>query len=288
MRSGFVAVVGRPNVGKSTLVNRMVGAKVSIVTEKAGTTRNRIMGIVNGDDYQLVLVDTPGLQHLKNRLGEEMMRGTRRSMDDADWTIHVVAVDEEARRWDETLVGQLPANTVLVLNRRDLAPTLEHAAAYEARFPYRAVFATSAVTGEGVMELIDFLAQHMPQGPAYFPVDAFSNQEDEALVAELIREQILFLTSEEIPHAVLVVVEPLRTRENGLMDVVATLYVERESQKGILIGKKGQMLKQIGTQARLEIERIYGTKVHLKLWVKVKEGWRDQENLLRRHGLSSK
>ena len=286
MRSGFVAVAGRPNVGKSTLVNALCGGKVAIVSDKPQTTRRRIFGIATGDSHQLVLADLPGFQRPRDALTEHMQRTVDQSFDDVDAVLFVV--DARARigagdRFIAQRVFALGVPVVIAVNKVDrlkpghIASQMQTAAALG---DFRALHPVSAKTGDGVGELRDELIGLLPEGPLYFPAGQRTDLAQEAQIAELVREQALALTREEVPHAVSVDVEEIEDRA-----VRATVYVETESQKQIVVGKGGTMVRQIGTRARPEIEQLLGRRIFLELHVKVRPKWRRDEAMLERLGI---
>ncbi len=307
--SGVVALVGRPNVGKSTLLNRMVGEKVSIVSPKPQTTRTRILGVVNRPEGQLVLVDTPGLHPAKGSLGQAMRAATLGALEDVDLILLLVEPSlgkdghtPELTGGDRVVLERLSRvrkPRVLALNKVDAVakpPLLPLAELYRGALGFDDTFFISARTGEGVEELLQSLLRRLPESDALFPADTFTDQSERALAAELIREQVLFHCREEVPHASAVLVEVFDESDRaprpgaqgalqGLIRIAATIYVERESQKAIVIGKQGAMLKAIGTDARGALERMLGTHVYLSLRVKVEPRWRDSERGLRRVGL---
>jgi GTP-binding protein Era len=286
VRSGFVAVAGRPNVGKSTLVNQLCGGKVAIVSDKPQTTRRRIAGVVNGDGYQLVLVDLPGFQRPRDPLTEHMQRTVDESLADVDGVLFVLAADERIGPGDRFIAARVfagEAPVVVALNKVDrLKPDRIAAEIAEAASlgDFHALHPVSAKTGDGVAALRDELAALLPEGPAYFPEGEVTDLPLEARIAELVREKALALTREEVPHAVTVAVEELE--ENRIHAVV---YVETESQKGIVVGKGGRMIREIGSRARPEIELLLGRKVFLELTVKVRPRWRRDEAMLARLGI---
>lgn len=298
MRSGFVAVAGRPNVGKSTLVNALVGAKVAVVSDKSQTTRRAIRGIVNGEregePFQLVLVDLPGFQHPRDALTERMQRRVERELADCDGALFVLNGAERSAGGDRFIAGALRATGVAVVaavNKVDLLDRARTAAALaaaarleDAGVDVRAVLPVSARRGTGVEPLRTELAALLPEGPSYFPATEVSDQPVEIALAELIREQALRRTRQEVPHSVEVKVEELTERDD-LVVVRAVTWVETESQKGILIGAGGGMIRAIGTAARRELERTLGRHVHLDLTVKVRPSWRRDEELLDRLGI---
>jgi len=286
VKSGFVAVAGRPNVGKSTLVNALCGRKVAIVSDKPQTTRRRIRGIVNGDGHQLVLVDLPGFQRPRDALTEHMQRTVDLAIEDVDAVLFVLDGAERSGAGDHFIarrVFALGVPVVIALNkvdRLDAAGIAERITEASTLGDFRALHPVSARTGDGIDDLRAELIDLLPQGPLYFSPDQATDEPVEAQVDEAIREQALALTREEIPHAISVEVE-----EVGDKVVEAVLYVETESQKGIVVGKGGAMIKQIGSRARPEIERILGRGIFLELRVKVKERWRRDERMLERLGI---
>jgi GTP-binding protein Era len=298
LRSGFVAVAGRPNVGKSTLVNALVGAKVAVVSDKSQTTRRAIRGIVNGErqgePYQLVLVDLPGFQNPRDALTERMQRQVEREVADCDAALFVLNGAERSAGGDRFIANTLrgagvpvvaAVNKVDLLDRAATARALSEAAALEeGGVDVRAVVPTSALRSAGVDSLVEELAAILPEGPAYFPAGEVSDQPREILLAELIREQALRRTREEVPHSIEVQVEDVEDRDE-ITVVRGVLWVETESQKGILIGAGGSMIRSIGTAARRELERRLGNRVHLDLTVKVRPAWRRDDSLLDRLGI---
>jgi len=285
-RSGFVAIVGRPNAGKSTLVNTLVGRKVAIVSPRPQTTRNRIQGIVNRDDAQIVLIDTPGIHQPHNVLSRQMMDEAQHALEGVDVLSLIVdasvdfgAGDQFSLEW----VRRFHGPTFLLLNKVDrvrkqiLLPLIER---YAALYDFAEVFPVSALTGEGCPALVDSWLARLPESPPYFPPDQFTDQPERFLAAELIREKAIVATREEVPHAIAVLVDSFEEKKE-LVKIRATLYVEREGQKGILIGKRGETMKKIGTQARREIESILGTHIFLELFVKVQPNWRQNSALVR-------
>ncbi len=301
-RSGFVAVIGRPNVGKSTLVNRIVGQKVAIVSPKPQTTRNRILGILTREDVQVIFVDTPGLHRPRHRLGQAMVAAAAAAIPDADVVLFMVDVSapptDEDRLIAHLIRKQTEAPVVLVLNKMDLLPAEKvkpHTQSYwelasdlipptGGRMAGGGWMMTVATEGVNLDKLLELIVEALPEGPRYYPGDQVTDQTEREIAAELIREQVLRYTRQEVPHAVAVVVEEFKERENNVIYVGANIFVEKNSQKGIIIGHKGQMLRQIGTAARREIERMTGGRVYLDLWVKVRKGWRRDERELRRLG----
>ena len=290
-RSGFVALAGRPNVGKSTLVNRIVGGKVAIVSDKPQTTRREIRGVATRDDWQLVLVDLPGVQRPRDALTERMQRQVERSLADADAALFVLNGEQEIGPGDRFIAEALkqsgvPVVTVLnKLDRLDRPRTVKAlAAAAELGVPGE-LYPVSAKTGDGVGEVVRELVALMPEGAFLYPPDEESDQSLELRLAELVREQVLLRTREELPHAVEVEIDEIEEREDGLLVVRARVWAETESQKGILVGAGGRMVRAVGTAARKEIEHALDRRVHLELQVRVRRGWRRDEGLLDRLGI---
>lgn len=295
MRSGFVAILGRPNVGKSTLLNRVLGEKVAIVTPKPQTTRTRLLGILNREDAQLVLVDTPGIHRPRGRLNEFMVRTARAAVGDVD--LALVVVEANHPHPDDRLVVEaatagrrpvvLAVNKVdLVRDRNALLPVLD---AFAKLADFEAIVPLSATTGENVDRLLDILLGRLPEGPRYFPPDMITDQSERALAAELIREQLMLQTEQELPYTTAVVVDAwddnrAEAPEDRLVRVSATVHVERESQKGIVIGKGGQRIKAVGTAARAGLERLLGCRVFLELFVRVQRNWTRDPRSLREFG----
>ncbi len=293
-KSGFVAVIGRPNVGKSTLVNALVGRKIAIVSPKPQTTRQRIRGILTAPDYQMIFVDTPGI-HTKpgHRLNELMIEQAIAAIPNADVILFVVDVAVAPREEDAHIAQLLQAKAqkrpvVFALNKMDqldLEQAQTHIERYWALLPdYADSIPISALKGTNLELLREHLLKFLPEGPRYYPSDQITDQTEHQIAAELIREAMLRFTHQEVPHAAAVYVEDYHERENDVLYVSATIWVERESQKPIVIGKQGQRLKQIGSAARVELERFIGGKVYLELWVKVQPEWRDREGRLRELG----
>lgn len=295
-KSGFVALIGRPNVGKSTLMNTLLGQKVAIVSPKPQTTRNRILGIKTKPEFQIIFMDTPGIHRPKHQLGEYMVTTAVSAIPDADAILFMVDVSVKPTRQDQEIARLITKRSpetpvLLVLNKMDrLTPDKvePHCEAYWGLNPtegwYRDWMMTRATTGNNLDKLLDQIVAALPQGPRYYPGDQVTDQTERQICAELIREQVLRFTHQEIPHSVAVVVEEFKARSETLIYVGANIFVERKSQKGIIIGKKGAMLRKIGAAARTQIERLTGTQVFLELWVKVSEDWRKHRVRLRRLG----
>jgi len=285
-RSGFVAIVGRPNAGKSTLVNTLVGRKVAIVSPKPQTTRNRIQGIVNRDDAQIVLIDTPGIHQAKNVLSRQMMDEAQHALEGVDVLSLIVDASAEFGAGDQfslEWVGRFHGPIFLLLNKVDrvrkqlLLPLIER---YTGLYDFAEVFPISALTGEACPALVDAWLARLPESPPYFPPDQFTDQPERFLAAELIREKAILATRDEVPHAIAVLVDSFEEKKD-LLKIRATVYVEREGQKGILIGKGGETMKKIGTQARKDIESILDAHIFLELFVKVQPNWRQNAVLVR-------
>jgi len=290
-RSGFVSIVGRPNSGKSTLVNYLVGEKVSIVTDKPQTTRNVVRGIVTRPEGQIVLLDTPGVHKPTHRMNERMMQAVRDAMSEVDAVTLIVDASVPFGRGDEftlDLIRPVVAPKFLLLNKvdkikkQDLLPQIDR---YAKLLPFEEVIPISALTGDGVETFVSVLFKHLPVGPAYYPEDQFTDQPERAIAAEVVREKLIDHTREELPYSTAVVIDQFEEGET-LHRIHATIYVERDSQKAIVIGKGGQMLKDVGSAARLDLEKFFGRKIYLELKVKVEKSWRDDEQTLERFGFS--
>ncbi|HMM27093.1 MAG TPA: GTPase Era [Aggregatilineaceae bacterium] len=292
-KSGFVAVIGRPNVGKSTLMNALLGEKVAIVSPKPQTTRLRQLGIYTRDDAQVVFVDTPGIHNPRTPLGEFMVTVALDALKDADVILFVADLSEDATAEDRQiadLVRQAQAETpaLLVLNKVDLVDSPDRLQRRVAEFrglvPDADWLTTVATTGEGAPQVLEHIIGKLPEGPRYYPADQLSDTAMRDIVAEIIREKVLLNLEQEVPHGVATVVEEYKQRSDDMTYIHATIYVERDTHKGIVIGKKGQMLKTISQQAREEIEAFVGSRVYLELWVKVLKNWRRDERSLRQLG----
>ena len=285
-KSGFVAVVGRPNVGKSTLINALIDDKIVIVSDKAQTTRNRIVCVYTDEKKQIVFMDTPGIHKPKHKLGEFMVDQAVDSLREVEAVLFVVAANEKRGPGDNFVIEQLRKVNVpvfLIVNKIDTMEKqdlLEAIVSYENSYPFEAVVPISAKEKDNIEEVVNLLEKHLPEGPKYFPDDMITDQPERLIISDIVREKILLQTHDEIPHAIAVDVDEMKTREDGTTYVRATIYVERDSQKGIIIGKQGAMLKTIGRQARGDVERLLATKVFLDLWVKVKKDWRKKSGML--------
>ncbi|SMB92999.1 GTP-binding protein Era [Thermanaeromonas toyohensis ToBE] len=289
-RSGFAGLIGRPNAGKSTLLNTLVGRKVAIISDKPQTTRNKILGVYTDEQAQIIFLDTPGIHKPRHRLGEYMVQVAQQTLKEVDVVVYVVDAAVEPGAGEEYILNSLKGIStpvILVLNKIDLISEeqlLRVQQFFQSRFEPAGMVALSALQGTNVEQLPPLIIQHLPPGPQYYPPEQITDQPARLIIAELIREKILLLTEEEVPHAVAVVVEDMLERPGGILYVPATIYVERDSQKGILIGKGGRMLKEIGILARQEIEALLGNKIYLDLRVRVKKDWRRQEGALRQLG----
>ena len=289
-KSGIISIVGRPNVGKSTLTNALVGDKVAIVTNKPQTTRNRITGVVTRGESQFVLLDTPGLHKARTRLGDYMVNVVRQSVADVDAIVLVVEPIANIGAPEQELIDRIKAlgcPGVLVINKIDTVKKedlLAVMAVYSEAMAWNAVLPISAKDEEGLEELLDVLEQYLPEGPQLFPDDMTSDQPERQIAAEIVREKLLLCLDKEIPHGTAVEIIKWSEREDGIIDMHATIYCEKDSHKGIIIGKRGAMLKKISTLARQDVEKFMGTKVYLETWVKVKENWRDNVNLIKNFG----
>lgn len=294
-KSAFIAIIGRPNVGKSSILNKLLCQKVAIVSSKPQTTRTRIMGVLTEGKDQLVFLDTPGMHKPKNSLGDYMVRSINESVAGVDACLLVTEAGQEIRENERMLiekVKKLDLPCVLAINKTDTINDkeviLEQIIKYSKEMDFDAIVPVSAETGSKLDELKEELKKFTSEGGHFFPDDTLTDQPEKVLAAEMIREKILRLTEKEIPHGTAVVIERMKMRDDkNLMDIDATIYCERDTHKGILIGKKGAMLKKISTYARQDMENFFGCKVNLKTWIKVKEDWRNKENLMRSFGFDS-
>ncbi|SMO50183.1 GTPase Era [Melghirimyces algeriensis] len=289
-KSGFVALIGRPNVGKSTLLNYVLGQKVAIMSDKPQTTRNKIRGVYTTDTEQVIFLDTPGIHKPKSRLGDWMVKTAREALEEVDLVLFLVDADEGIGAGDRYIIKRLKevrTPVFLVVNKIDrvhpdaLLPLID---TYRKEFSFKEVVPISALHGNNTSTLLQLIVEELPEGPAYYPSEYVTDHPERFIVGELIREKVLHLTREEVPHSVAVVVEEMTPEEENRIFVRATILTERSSQKGILIGKQGSMLKEVGKRARKEIQRLLGSPVYLDLWVKVKRDWRNEEYMLRQLG----
>ncbi len=292
-RSGFITIIGRPNAGKSTLMNTILEQKIAIVSDKPQTTQNKIRGFYTTDDAQLIFIDTPGIHKPKHKLGEFMNEAAKSAVDGVDVIFYIVDGSEAYGKGEEYIIRSLPEGTpvFLLLNKIDLlekSALLRLIGEYSGRFPFAEIVPVSALKDENIDRLLAAVIPYLPEGPRYYPDDMVTDQPERAIMAEIIREKVLESTEEEIPHAVAVEMLEVKEREDGTVYASAVIYAERESQKGILIGKHGAMLKKIGRNARLEMEKTLGSKFYLELWVKVKKDWRNKDIYLRNFGFDKK
>lgn len=289
-KSGFVAIVGRPNVGKSTFMNYVLGQKIAIMSDKAQTTRNKIQGVYTKDNAQIVFLDTPGIHKPKHELGEFMVKSSYSALKEVDAVLFMVNVSEKRGPGDDFIIEKLKGIKTpifLVLNKIDLVTPevlLERVESYKDALDFAGVFPISVLQGNNVNELMEALIEALPEGPQYYPADQITDHPEYFVVSELIREKILQLTQEEIPHSVAVTVDKMQKDEFDKVHVYANIIVERKSQKGIIIGKGGRLLKEIGTRARRDIQQLLGNKVYLELWVKVEKDWRKRKSNLQEYG----
>lgn len=291
-RSGFVAIVGRPNVGKSTLLNKLVGQKVAIMSDKPQTTRHKIHSVLTKNEAQIVFLDTPGIHKPKHKLGEYMVDVALGALREVDAVLFLVEGNDDPGAGDKYIAEQLKEITTpvfLMINKIDLIKKeeiLDKIVKYKDLLPFAEVIPVSAIKGDNVDRLVQTIIKYLPEGPQYYPAEMITDRPERFIMGEIIREKVLHLTSEEIPHSVAVVVEQIEERSNGIVALNAIIYTERDSQKAILIGKDGLMLKEVGRRAREEIENLLGSKVYLELWVKVKKDWRNKMTDLRNLGFS--
>ncbi|KRN82559.1 GTPase [Pediococcus ethanolidurans] len=285
-----MAIVGRPNVGKSTFMNYVIGQKIAIMSNVPQTTRNKIQGIYTTDKEQIIFIDTPGIHKAHNKLGDFMVQSSLSTLNEVDAVMFMISANEERGAGDDFIIErlkQIKKPVYLIINKIDLInpnKLLEIMDNYKDALNWKEVIPISATQGNNVSELIDTLAAELPEGPKYYPDDQVTDHPERFIVAELIREKVLMLTRQEVPHSVAVVIESLKRQDKRKIHIQATIIVDRPTQKGIIIGHGGQMLKKIGTLAREDIERLLGDKVYLELWVKVSEGWRDKQSLLQSYG----
>lgn len=290
-KSAFIAIVGRPNVGKSSILNRLLGTKIAIVSSKPQTTRNRITGVLTEGEYQLVFFDTPGMHKPKNSLGKYMVRSVNESVGGVDCCMLVVEADKSPVQTELDFIDKFKAlgmPAILVINKIDMIKDKEilmkQILEYSKLYDFEAIVPVSASDGNGMNELLEELKNQASEGGHFFEDDTLTDQPERVIASEIIREKILRLCNAEIPHGTAVVIEKMKTRENGILDIGATIFCEKESHKRILIGKNGAMLKKISTFARQDMERFFDCKVFLQVWIKVKEDWRNRAQLLQNFG----
>ncbi|REB09992.1 GTPase Era [Sporosarcina sp. BI001-red] len=290
-KSGFVSIIGRPNVGKSTFLNRVVGQKIAIMSDKPQTTRNKVQGVVTGDSSQIVFIDTPGIHKPKHKLGDFMVKSARNTLKEVDVIMFMVNANEKIGPGDRFVIEMLKGSSTpvfLVINKIDLVhpdDLLRIITSYVDEYDFAEIVPLSALNGNNVERLMETLNKYLPEGPKYYPDDQVTDHPERFIISELIREKVLHLTREEVPHSIAVVIEKIaRDEDKNIVNVMATIIVDRDSQKGIVIGKQGALLKQIGTKARRDIEMLLGTKVFLELWVKVQKDWRNKPGQLKEFG----
>ncbi|RKQ37821.1 GTPase Era [Oceanobacillus halophilus] len=292
-KSGFIAIIGRPNVGKSTFLNRVIGQKIAIMSDKPQTTRNKIQGVLTTHDSQIIFIDTPGIHKPKHRLGDFMVQVAENTLNEVDAVLFMINAKEGYGKGDQFIIDLLAKTkrpVFLIINKIDLIhpddvfPLIEQ---YKDKANFQEVIPISALQGNNVNHLLEVLKSHLPEGPQYYPEDQVTDHPERFIITELIREKVLELTREEIPHSITVVMENLEKRDSNAIFIQATIVTERKTQKGILIGKQGSMLKKIGKNARKDIEALLGSKVYLELWVKVKKDWRNKQSQLHEYGFRS-
>ena len=293
--SGFVSLIGRPNVGKSTLMNCLIGEKIAITSHKPQTTRNKITSILTKEDFQCVFVDTPGIHRPKHKLGEFMVRSAENTFNEVDLVLMLIEPTKKVFDMDKYVIERLEnvkTPVILVINKidtvekQDLLLVME---SYNAAYPFAEIVPISAMKADNTDELMKVIHRYLPEGPKYFPSDMVTDQPERQIAAEIIREKALYLLQEEVPHGIAVEIMSMKKREGqNMVDVEATIYCEKDSHKGMIIGKQGVMLKKIGSNARRDMERLLGSPIYLQIWVKVKKDWRDSDFLLKNFGYDRK
>lgn len=293
--SGFVSLVGRPNVGKSTLMNRLIGEKIAIISNKPQTTRNKVQSILTKDDYQIVFIDTPGIHKPKHKLGEYMVKSAETTLNEVDAVLFLIEPTDKVLDADKLIIeklGKVKSPVILVVNKIDMVDReriYKVIDSYSKLYDFAEVIPICAFDGTNIDMLLDTLKKYIPEGPMYFPSDMITDQPERQIASEIIREKALRLLSDEIPHGIAVEITEMKKRNEGnVVDVTATIYCEKDSHKGIIIGKQGAMLKKIGTNARHDIEKLLGSPIYLQIWVKVKKDWRDSDFLLKNFGYDSR
>ena len=292
-KSGFVTLIGRTNVGKSTLMNHLIGMKIAITSNKPQTTRNRIQTIITREEGQIVFVDTPGIHKPKHKLGEYMVVTAERTLKEVDVVLWLVEPDDIIGKGDKYIVEQLnkiKTPVILIINKIDTVEkneVLNVINNFRELYDFKEIIPVSALKGENTEEIVDVLFKYLDEGPMFFPGDMITDQPERQIVAELIREKALRSLNQEIPHGIAVLIDSMKERKNGnIIDIDATIVCERDSHKRIIIGKQGSMLKKIGTESRIEMEGLLGSKTNLQLWVKVKKDWRDSDFLIQNYGFN--
>ena len=293
--SGFVSLVGRPNVGKSTLMNCLIGEKIAIISSKPQTTRNKIQSVLTKEDFQIVFIDTPGIHKPKHKLGQYMVKSAENALNEVDIILMLVEPFNKINEMDKFVIEKfknVKTPIVLVINKIDTVDNeklLSCINAYKEAYNFKEIVPVSAINGNNVDELLKVIKQYLPEGPKYFPDDMITDQPERQIAAEIIREKALYLLQDEIPHGIAVEITTMKKRnDKNLVDVLATIYCEKDSHKGIIIGKQGAMLKRIGSKARRDIENLLGSSIYLEIWVKVKKDWRDSDFLLKNFGYDFK
>ena len=294
-KSGFVSIIGRPNVGKSTLMNQLIGEKIAIMSNKPQTTRNRIQTVLTTETFQAVFIDTPGIHTPKNKLGEFMVKSAITTLNEVDVIFYLVEADPFIGKLDEEIIERLrhiDTPVFLCINKIDSVSketVLETIEAYRKAYNFKEIIPISAYEGLNLQAILKTMPIYLPEGPQFFPSDMLTDQPERQIVAEIIREKALHLLDKEIPHGIAVEIEMMKKREEShIVDIEATIVCERDSHKRIIIGKQGQMIKSIGTKARYDIERLLGSKIYLTLWVKIKKNWRDSDFLIKNYGYNGK
>lgn len=289
--SGFVSLVGRPNVGKSTLMNRLIGEKIAIISNKPQTTRNRVQSILTKDDFQIVFIDTPGIHKPRHKLGEFMVKSAETTLNEVDAVLMLIEPADRVLEADKLIIekfSKIKSPIILVINKVDSTDkerVFKVIDNYRKLYDFAEIVPISALEGTNTDELLEVIKKYLPEGPQYFPSDMITDQPERQIAAEIIREKALRLLQEEIPHGIAVEIMEMKKRPEGnMVDVRATIYCEKDSHKGIIIGKHGAMLKKIGTNAREDIQKLLGSPIYLDLWVKVKKDWRDNDFLLKNFG----
>ncbi|ASP26946.1 MULTISPECIES: GTPase Era [Bacillus] len=289
-KSGFVSIIGRPNVGKSTFLNRVIGQKIAIMSDKPQTTRNKVQGVLTTGTSQTIFIDTPGIHKPKHKLGDFMMKVAQNTLKEVDLVLFMINAEEGYGKGDEFIIeklGQTSTPVFLIVNKIDkIHPDqlLLLVDEYRTRYPFKEIVPISALEGNNVETLLAQIEAYLPEGPQFYPSDQVTDHPERFIISELIREKVLHLTREEVPHSIAVAIESIKGQENGSVHVAATIVVERDSQKGIVIGKKGALLKEVGKRARADIEALLGSRVYLELWVKVQKDWRNKMSQLRDFG----
>ncbi|CAI6071046.1 GTPase Era [Paenibacillus sp. JJ-100] len=286
-KSGFVAIIGRPNVGKSTLMNQVIGQKIAIMSDKPQTTRNKIHGVYTSDEHQIVFLDTPGIHKRQSKLGDYMNETALNTLGEVEAALFLIDASEGMGGGDRYIAEQLKnlrTPVILVMNKIDkiepeaLLPLIEE---YRKLHDFAEIVPVSAMLGSNVSTLLEQIVKYLPEGPQYYPDDQVTDHPEQFVCAELIREKILHMTREEVPHSIAVTIEDMKVQDNGVVYISAVIFVERDSQKGIIIGKQGALLKEVGKRARQDIQNLLGSRIFMDLWVKVKKDWRNQDRVLR-------